>query len=155
MINTHDLLDALQHIDPAGLSYSEWLGVGMGLKEAGYPASAWDEWSRRDPARYHAGECERKWSGFHGREKPITAGTIIQMAQSMGWQPVRDGGHEIGWDDVIRIDGRDACRVVDKNWVEDREVSEPERWHPAEQLTRYLEALFEAHEHVGDRKSVV
>ncbi len=143
------LLEALEHIDPAGLSYSEWLGVGMGLKEAGYPASAWDEWSRRDPARYHAGECERKWSGFHGREKPITAGTIIQMARSTGWRPVRDGGQEMGWDDVISIDDRDACRVVDKNWVEDREVLEPEQWHPAEQLTRYLEALFEAHEHVG------
>ena len=33
-----DLLDALGHIDPANLSYQEWINVGMGLKEAGYPA---------------------------------------------------------------------------------------------------------------------
>ena len=55
-----DLLDALGHIDPANLSYQEWINVGMGLKEAGYPASVWDDWSKRDARRYHAGECARK-----------------------------------------------------------------------------------------------
>ena len=39
MENTLDLLEALEHIDPAGLSYQDWVAVGMGLKEAGYPAS--------------------------------------------------------------------------------------------------------------------
>ena len=61
-----DPLEALEHIDPAGLNYQEWLTVGMGLKEAGCPASFWEDWSRRDPARYHAGECLRKWETFHG-----------------------------------------------------------------------------------------
>ncbi len=46
MENTLDLLEALEHIDPAGLSYQEWVTVGMGLKEAGYPISAWEDWSR-------------------------------------------------------------------------------------------------------------
>ena len=46
-----DLLEALEHIDPAGLSYQDWVAVGMGLKEAGYSASAWEDWSRRDGER--------------------------------------------------------------------------------------------------------
>ena len=37
MENTLDLLEALEHIDPAVLSYQEWFSVGMGLKERGYP----------------------------------------------------------------------------------------------------------------------
>ena len=55
MENTLDLLEALEHIDPAGLCYQDWVAVGMGLKEAGYPASAWEDWSRRDGKRYHPG----------------------------------------------------------------------------------------------------
>ena len=71
MENNLNLLEALDHIDPAELCYQDWLAVGMGLKEAGYPASAWDEWSRRDGARYHSGECERKWDSFAGTENQI------------------------------------------------------------------------------------
>lgn len=41
MENNLNLLEALDHIDPAELCYQDWLAVGMGLKEAGY---------RRDPA---------------------------------------------------------------------------------------------------------
>ena len=43
-----DLRQALDYIDPRELSYSEWVGVGMGLKEAGYPVGLWEDWSRRD-----------------------------------------------------------------------------------------------------------
>ena len=56
-----DLRQALDYIDPRELSYSEWVGVGMGLKEAGYPVGLWEDWSRRDGGRYRTGECARKW----------------------------------------------------------------------------------------------
>ena len=46
-----NLEELLQYIDPAGLSYSEWCGIGMALKDAGYPVSVWDSWSARDGAR--------------------------------------------------------------------------------------------------------
>jgi regulatory protein RepA len=84
-----DPLEALEHIDPAGLNYQEWLTVGMGLKEAGCPASFWEDWSRRDPARYHAGECLRKWETFHGASggTPVAAGTVFKMALDRGWRP--------------------------------------------------------------------
>ena len=55
-----DLRQALDYIDPRELSYSEWVGVGMGLKEAGYPVGLWEDWSRRDGGRYRTGECARK-----------------------------------------------------------------------------------------------
>lgn len=144
-----DLLDALGYIDPAALDYSQWLAVGMGLKEAGYPASAWEAWSRRDGGRYHPGECAKKWEGFRGSGNPITAGTIVSMARSGGWRPGGTGGHELGWNDMIGIDDREDGVVVDRNWIEDREVGEPEDWHPARQLIAYLEALFDADDNVG------
>lgn len=146
--NELDLKQALAYIEPMSLSYQEWVGVGMGLKEAGYPASVWDEWSRRDARRYHAGECARKWDTFRGTDTPITAGTIVQMALSRGWRPERDGGHELGWEDEIGT--KDApLRVVDPRWVEEQDIAEPADWHPARELITYLETLFDSTENVG------
>jgi len=70
-----NLLEILPFIDPGMLNYQEWVNVGMALKDAGYTASDWDSWSRSDSQRYHGGECFRKWDGFHGSTKPVTAGT--------------------------------------------------------------------------------
>ena len=63
--NLDELLD---YIDPAALTYQEWCGVGMALKDSGYDCSLWDSWSQRDTARYHSGECEKKWRSFAGSE---------------------------------------------------------------------------------------
>lgn len=146
--NELDLKQALEYIEPMSLSYQEWMGVGMGLKEAGYPASVWDDWSKRDARRYHAGECARKWETFRGTDTPITAGTIVQMALTRGWQPGRTGGHELGWEDEIGAKD-EPYRVVDPHWVEGRDIAEPKEWHPAQQLITYLEALFDSTENVG------
>ena len=146
--NGLDLKQALEYIEPMSLSYQEWVGVGMGLKEAGYPASVWDDWSKRDARRYHAGECARKWETFRGTDTPITAGTIVQMALTRGWQPGRTGGHELGWEDEIGAKD-EPYRVVDPHWVEGRDIAEPKEWHPAQQLIAYLETLFDSTENVG------
>ena len=146
--NELDLKQALAYIEPMSLSYQEWVGVGMGLKEAGLPVSVWDEWSRRDARRYHASECARKWETFRGTGNPITAGTIVQMALSRGWRPERDGGHELGWEAEIGAKD-DPYRVVDPHWVEGRDLAEPSDWHPAQQLITYLETLFDSTETVG------
>ena len=79
-----NILEALQHIDPARLTYQEWVDVGMALKQDGYTPDAWEQWSARDVARYHPGECLKKWQSFRGNEKPVTGGTIIQYALSRG-----------------------------------------------------------------------
>lgn len=146
--NELDLKQALEYIEPMSLSYQEWVGVGMGLKEAGYPVSVWDDWSKRDVRRYHAGECARKWETFRGTDTPITAGTIVQMALTRGWQPGRTGGHELGWEDEIGAKD-EPYRIVDPHWVEGRDIAEPKEWHPAQQLIAYLETLFDSTENVG------
>ena len=147
-----DPLEALEHIDPAGLNYQEWLTVGMGLKEAGCPASFWEDWSRRDPARYHAGECLRKWETFHGASggTPVAAGTVFKMALDRGWRPTQESapGHMLDWEDTINTrDGGGA--IVDRAWLEGKEVQEPTDWHPAKDLITYLTVLFDPSEYVG------
>lgn len=141
-----DLLEALDHIDPGALDYNAWLSVGMGLKEAGYPVSAWADWSRRDVGRFHPGECEKKWNGFRGSAAPVTAGTIVQMARDRGWRPAQTG-HALDWNDMIESD-RDMV-VVNQDWIETREVDEPQVWDPVQELVSYLKALFEESDYVG------
>ena len=147
-----DPLEALEHIDPAGLNYQEWLTVGMGLKEVGCPASFWEDWSRRDPARYHAGECLRKWETFHGASggTPVAAGTVFKMALDRGWRPTQESapGHMLDWEDTINTrDG--GGTIVDRAWLEGKEVQEPTDWHPAKDLITYLTVLFDPSEYVG------
>ncbi|OUS70284.1 DNA primase [Paenibacillus sp. MY03] len=143
-----DLIALLAYVDPAYLSYQEWVNVGMALKYEGYTASDWDTWSRGDSGRYHPGECFKKWTSFEGTGNPVTGATITQMAKDNGWVP-RGGGEredrELGWDDEIAGD----YVVVDKRWIEGKEIHEPADWNPVQQITTYLQTLFEASENVG------
>lgn len=140
-----DLLEILDNIYPGELDYQEWVNVGMALKQEGYTAEDWDRWSQRDPARYHSGECFRKWNSFRGSSDPVTAGTIVQMTIDRGWMPDLNPGHELDWNDEISQEGV----VVDSGWLEGKEVREPKNWDPVQDLIRYLEALFESGENVG------
>ena len=72
MENKLNLVELLDYIDPATLNYQEWLNVGFALKHEGYSIDDWDNWSRRDMARYHDGETEKKWEKFNGSAKPVT-----------------------------------------------------------------------------------
>ena len=142
----YDLREVLAYLEPAELDYQQWINVGMALEHEGYPADTWEAWSRRDPGRYHPGECLRKWRSFHGSpHAPVTGGTIVQYAREQGWTPPYDPGHELDWNDTLQAEGV----VVDKNWVEGQEIREPASWDPAGELIRYLETLFEAGENVG------
>lgn len=143
MDNQMDLRELLPYINPASLNYQEWVNVGMALKLEGYPVEVWDDWSRED-RRYHRGECRKKWETFRGTSVPVTAATIVQLAKDGGWTPA-DYGHALDWDDAIDKD----FKIIDKNWVEGKEVHEPENWNPVNDLTRYLETLFDSTENVG------
>lgn len=150
MENKLDLLDVLKHIDPSQLNYQDWVSVGMALKAEGYSAVDWDAWSHND-SRYHSGECYKKWESFNGSGTPVTGGTIVQFAKEQGWQPHYTSNskdsYELDWDSIIG--NKDELVIVDKGWVEGKEVSEPSDWHPAKQLIKYLEILFEPSENVG------
>ena len=129
-----NILSALKAIEVASLTRADWIAVGMALKEEGYPCSVWDDWSRND-SRYHPGECERLWQGFHGSGKPVKGGTIVQMAKERGWTAHGENA-AMRWDDVIEYDG-------------DEYYSQPAAWDPTGELITYLELLFEPEDRVG------
>ena len=139
-----DLRELLKYINPAACDYNEWTDVGMALKHEGYSVNDWETWSAQDAKRYHPGECAKKWNTFNEATYAIvTGGTIYHMAVEGGYVP--DGGHEIEWGGEIR----DERIIVDKNWIESRDVFEPDVWDPVQQITEYLETLFESAENVG------
>jgi len=147
-----NLIPLLEYINPAFLDYQEWVNVGMALKSEGYTSSIWDDWSRRDTARYHQRECERKWESFRNdTNNPITGGTIVAMAKNNGWygesQSNKDD-HELTWDDIIGSK-KDDLVLVDKNWVEGQEIIEPHSWNPVSELITYLSTIFEGTDYVG------
>lgn len=143
----NNLDELLDYIDPASLTYQEWCGVGMALKDAGYDCSLWDVWSQRDAARYHKGECEKKWRTFAGCEHPVTAGTIVHLALENGYRPQysKKESHALNWDDTI---GEDYV-VTSRKEAQDIPIPEPETWNPAQELSQYIETLFEADDFVG------
>ena len=145
--NNDNLLELLDYSPPHELSYTEWVGVGMALKEAGFHASDWDAWSRRDAARYHPGECARKWESFSGSASPVTAGTIVKMALDRGYTPQK-GGRALDWDDEIAAKD-DTPVIVHADWLEEQDIPEPHDWHPEKELITYLETLFDSTDTVG------
>ena len=140
--------EMLDYIDPAGLDYNEWLSVGMALKEEGKTSDVWEKWSERDSLRYHPGECAKKWDSFQGSAKPITGATIAQMAKDGGWTPEENReSYALDWDG--EIGEKDDLVIINKSWLEDKELRIPDEWEPEKQLVKYIETLFEASENVG------
>lgn len=139
-----DLLPLLNYIDPASLSYDGWLSVGMALKHEGYTASDWDEWSRND-ARYHTGECFMKWDSFQGTSSPVTGGTIFHLAVENGFVPSTmhdDGRGALDWDASIKYDN--DYQLLDKSYIDGKEIHEPKHWNPVQEIVKYLDTLFES-----------
>ena len=54
----------------------------------------------------------------------------------------------LDWDDTISVD-RDSLVVVDKDWIEGKEIGEPEGWDPVKELITYIETLFGPNDFVG------
>lgn len=142
--NLDELLD---YIDPAALDYQTWLGIGMALKDAGYDVSVWDTWSALDTARYHNGECEQKWRGFHGSDNPVTAGTIVHLALENGYRRMTRSGYSaaLDWDSYIG----DDYVVTSAEQTLAAPIREPEQFDPVAEITKYLETLFEPEDYVG------
>lgn len=151
MEHDFDVTKLLAYIDPARLSYQDWLNVGMALHHEGCDLTAWADWSRQDPGRFHPGECEKKWAGFRGSAAPVTGATITQLAKEGGWRPGRrepqEEGRALDWDEEISWSD---LRVVDRNWVEGKELPPPPAdWNGAADLVKYLETLFDSTDLVG------
>lgn len=131
-----NILSALNSLDVSTLDRSNWIMVGMALKEDGYPCSVWDDWSKND-SRYHIGECQKKWDGFHGNSSPVKSGSIIELAKQHGWSPNSMSDAVFDWNDEIEYDGDSFQGFTDK------------KWEPAKELITYLETLFEPDDKVA------
>lgn len=150
-----DLRELLEYIDPAQCSYEEWLNVGLALHQEGYPMFIWEEWSADDGERFHEGECAAKWESF-GRYtgKLVTGATITQMAKENGWTSKRklENNEALSFDSMVLATTPEQYQVVDKNWIEESDVTIPKSY-PLEQRKRdiltYLTTLFEPEEYVG------
>ena len=145
----YDILgEVLPAIDPAALSYQQWVDVGFALKDGGFTAQDWEDWSRRDLKRYHPGECAKKWNSI--RASGVTLGTLVKYARDQGWTPAGRGREDraYGWDDVIG-GGGDLTVVDDPAQIEQHPLPEPKEWKPGKELIHYLELLFSPDEIVG------
>lgn len=145
-MNNTDIVGLLKYINPVTATYDEWLNVGMALKQEGLTSSVWEAWSSGDPERFKPGECYKKWNSFRGDAmKPITGGTIVELAKRGGWRPALEAT-AIDWDAVINDD-----KIVDEAWLETQEINEPsdKAWNPVDELTTYISTLFEGSDFVG------
>ena len=142
------LTEALQAMDPARLSYQDWCSVGMALQQEGYPVEVWEDWSRRDAARFHPGECRKKWQSFRGAGTPVTGGTLVKLALECGWRPSHPEsgpGRALDWEDEIG----GPPRLFQPEDLAGQALTPPEDWDPVQDLTRYLSTLFDSTENVG------
>lgn len=137
----------LDSIPVEGLTYNEWLKVGMALHYEQCPVNVWVEWSAKDnPSRFKKGECESKWKGFHDDEEdPVTGAFIMDLAKKNGYIPRPMA------DDVIPFDGLidDELPPAAKN-EDERIRNGPSQFLPVDEALRYIKTLFKP----GDMISV-
>ncbi len=137
-----DLVPLLDYIDPDE-SYQKWYQVGMALKKEGYSLNIWEKWSQRG-AKYHEGECAKKWITFNEEtDVVVTGATITQWAKEGGWIP---GKGKV-------ISGRYRFTkdlLIDPTTVEEEAIHMPDNeWQGYEDTIAYLTALFKPDEYVG------
>ncbi|KMO86082.1 DNA primase [Megasphaera cerevisiae DSM 20462] len=142
-----NLISLLNYIEPSSCSYEEWIQVGMGLKQEGYPVSDWEAWSSKDTRRWHRGECAAKWKGFTNGSG-ITGATITELAKQGGWKSTSTDDRVLSWDDIVGSDSEYI--IVDSEWVEGKEITDPgKKWDPVHDITTYLSTLFDSTDIVG------
>lgn len=75
------VIEMLKYIDPS-IGYTDWLNVGMALKNIGCSVEDWDSWSRQSD-KYKDGECNKKWESFN--RSGLNIGTIHDLAKAGGY----------------------------------------------------------------------
>lgn len=66
-------------------NYSDWITVGMILKNEGYECNMWDEWSQVS-SKYNSSECSKKWRSFTPKEKGVTLATLYHWLKLDNYQ---------------------------------------------------------------------
>lgn len=78
-----EILEIMNCIDPASLSYNDWFRVVASFKSMGADAEMVEQWSRSDP-RFKSNDIRKRWNGITdtGRAGP---GTAIYLARQNGY----------------------------------------------------------------------
>lgn len=66
-------------------NYSDWVVVGMILKNEGCECDMWDEWSQAS-SKYRSGECSKKWRSFTPKDKGVTLATLYHWLKLDNYQ---------------------------------------------------------------------
>ena len=120
--------------------YADWLAVGMALHAAGAPCAAWEAWSRGS-AKYREGVCAAKWQGFNGDAGGVGVGSLVQwLREDGGTLPPRRAHQAMGWDSEIGGGAETATCTP---------AVPPPGATPAQDLARYLAALYRPEERVS------
>jgi hypothetical protein len=83
MTDLDKVLNCLDQLDPRMASYESWINAGKVCKDAGGELADWENWSKRDPARYKPSECLRLWNSFsQNQHNPVTIATLIAYTQN-------------------------------------------------------------------------
>ncbi len=78
--------------------YEDWLDVGMIIHRMGLSVDIWDEWSRKNKAKYEPGICEKKWKTFDADRdgKKVGTGTLLRWASEDSGKSVKEILKEAG-----------------------------------------------------------
>jgi hypothetical protein len=84
-------LSALAHLVKSASAddYTNWIKVGMALKDCGAPPEVWIDWSKSSPKFTSEVECLYKWNTFaHSGDMDggVTLGTLFHIAKESSWE---------------------------------------------------------------------
>ena len=79
----HQVIDLLDKYEAQGLSYDQWVEVGMALHHQfnGECFELWEQWSQKSD-KHDARMMKRKWKSFENQSNPITLRTIIKKSNA-------------------------------------------------------------------------
>ena len=66
--------------------FTQWIKVGLVCHNEGIDINVWEEWSKHS-SKYKAGECQKRWKTFGGRDEPVRWATLVRDAKQHGYVP--------------------------------------------------------------------
>lgn len=172
MTNSEKALECLAALSPSrAVPYESWIAVGMALHSAGCSVSDWIRW-HPDGTKNHARTCQQKWNSFGKSSGPSsTIASLVKWAKedqpTFRLPPDLPPGlpATIGWDTAIPPIGdeskpatspsRPVCMPqepvaqepdIDLDHLPPEVIPDVGIGWPAEDLIRYLEALYKPDE---------
>lgn len=87
-VTLDEIVSLLEYVKNDDLDYEEWIEIGMiiheSLSDDGY--EVWLDWSANS-SKHNPEQMEMKWHSFGKNNNRVTIGTLIQKAESNGYQP--------------------------------------------------------------------